>query len=438
MWTPEKTSQTENPKSDGWVLQIETVTNPERLANQVSLGNLTSSEFPSVLLVGASVRWAAQSAAEGGYRVVGMDLFGDLDARAACASFQVITAAERANSQLLVQRIADVAAREQATVVWVGGLQCAAGSGEISRLTTRELASLAQEFGFRFPPTRAAPRERTPAEPAEGRWLCKDSDSTGGLGIRFSVNENFQPLTPTTYLQRWIPGRPYGLVALAQSDQTSLIGLTRSIYRRCDDLPFAYAGSRTIEHDGAIPWQKMQNLCDQIVQQRGLRGLFNLDWIRDRHNQWWLLEINERPSASCEILERQRRCNQTVAHRDSLMRQHIEAVLQTDYRTTSAQSTETELPETLPTRSNVQEWRYLKRIVYSRRTGVVQIASLIAAWKTEHADLTIADIPAENTPIEIGQPIATVVVSSDESQARMAQVLRVAVREVQATVISKR
>jgi predicted ATP-grasp superfamily ATP-dependent carboligase len=367
-----------------------------------------------------------------------MDLFGDLDTRAACASFQVITAAERANSQLLAQRIAEFAAREQAMVVWVGGLQCAAGSGEFSRPTTRELASLAHEFGFRFPPTLAASTERNPPEPAEGRWLCKDNDSTGGLGVRFSVNENFRPLTPTAYLQRWIPGRPYGLVALAQPDQTSLIGLTRSIYRRCDDLPFVYAGSRTIEHDDAIPWQKMQNLCDQIVQQRGLRGLFNLDWIRDPHNQWWLLEINERPSASCEILERQRRYKQTVTHRDSLMRLHIDAVLRMSNRIASAQYPETELPETLPTQSHARAWTHLKRIVYSRHTGVVQIASLIAAWKTEHPDLMIADIPAENTLIETGQPIATIVVSSDESQARMAQVLRVAVKEVQATVISKR
>jgi predicted ATP-grasp superfamily ATP-dependent carboligase len=169
-----------------------------------------------------------------------------------------------------------------------------------------------------------------------------------------------------------------------------------------------------------------------------LRGLFNLDWIRDPHNQWWLLEINERPSASCEILERQRRYKQTVTDRDSLMRLHIDAVLRMSNRIASAQYPETELPETLPTQSHARAWTHLKRIVYSRHTGVVQIASLIAAWKTEHPDLMIADIPAENTLIETGQPIATIVVSSDESQARMDQVLRVAVKEVQATVISKR
>ncbi len=438
MWTPKKTSQTENPKSDGWVLQSETVTNPERLANQVSPGNLTSSEIPRVLLVGASVRWAAQSAAQGGYRVVGMDLFGDLDTRAACASFQLITAQERDNEESLAQRIAVVAAREQATVAWVGGMQCTAGGGESSRLTIGELASLAHEFGFRFPPTRAALTERTPCKSTAVRWLIKARDSTGGLGIRFSQNEASRPPSATDYQQRWIPGRPFGLVAIAKRDQTTLVGLTRSIYHRCDDLPFVYAGSRTVEYDDAIPWQRMQGLCDQIAQRRGLRGLFNLDWICDRHNRWWLLEVNERPSASCEILERQQRHHQTLAHRDSLMRQHIEAVLGTDNCVTSAPSPKTELPAALPTQSNAQVRTHLKRIVYSRNTGVVQMALLIAAWKAEQPDLEIADIPAENSPIEAGQPIATIIVSSDETKTKMAQVLRLAVKEVQATVISKR
>ncbi|MDA9859004.1 hypothetical protein N9D23_12860, partial [Rubripirellula sp.] len=46
---------------------------------------------PPLVLIGASVRAAAQSARRGGYRVIGIDLFGDTDTRELCDEFYLLS-----------------------------------------------------------------------------------------------------------------------------------------------------------------------------------------------------------------------------------------------------------------------------------------------------------------------------------------------------------
>ncbi|WP_302118742.1 ATP-grasp domain-containing protein [Allorhodopirellula heiligendammensis] len=425
----------ESQSNGGWVLQSETVTNPAGLANQVSPTAPRNDDLPSILLVGASVRWAAQSAAAGGYRVLGMDLFGDLDARAACTRFQRITSAEQDDPRQLSDSVARFATQEGATVVWGGGLRTAqSNSCEQNALTHDELAVLARNAGFRVPETIAATDRRRRRE--TGRWLVKEVASTGGLGIQFQYPASNRKIPDNAFLQRWIPGRPVGLVALAEDRGVSLLGVTRSMYHRCGRLPFVYAGSRTLRPTNVVPWSAMQLICEQAAERRGLRGLFNLDWIQDRQNQWWLLEINERPSASCEVLERARQHNRQGLVTDSLMQWHLSAVLARGDGSRPSTNAGAIAPSE-PSSTHV------KRIVYSRATGRIHLSKLARDWHraAEYPSdsgmsprLRLADVPVDGTPVQRGQPVATLLVDAKMEHPALAKTLRHCIDQIQASV----
>ncbi|WP_186774758.1 ATP-grasp domain-containing protein [Allorhodopirellula solitaria] len=425
-------------------MQSKTVTNPTGPAKQVAPQRGRNAAQGSVLLVGSSVRWAAQSAAACGFRVVGMDCFGDLDTRAACTHFQKITSAERADRQQLVQSISQLAARQRAAVIEVGGLMSVSpGLDEpfqrhpataLSPAQT-ELAEQARDAGFRVPESVSA---NLAAHDSNGRWLVKESQATGGLGVSFRESWHHREIPASAVLQRWIPGRAMGLVALADEWGVSLLGMTQAIYQRIGDRPFIYAGSRTTAPKDAVPWSAMHSLCEQISRTRRLRGLFNLDWIVDRENQWWLLEINERPSASCEVLEKSMQHTHRCLDTTSLMRGHLAAVLPQRFPIPSRSHAFPSTPLS-PTSSHV------KRIVYSRSSGQAYLTEL-ARQKSGSGGLVrdgdvpvqwqIADVPADGTPVQRGQPIATLLVDGVADAASLARCVRLGQREIQKCVRS--
>ncbi|WP_144058805.1 ATP-grasp domain-containing protein [Rhodopirellula sp. SWK7] len=399
-------------------------------------------QIPSILLVGASIRWAAQSAASH-CRVVGMDLFGDQDTIAACKRFRIISDAERSNAQKLAHAIAQFASTEHATTLRVGGMQ------HESTIQPEEAASLALAFGFRFPETLTSDdflKTYGNRQPTNAPWLIKKVNSTGGLGIevyRHCVND----MLPTNvYLQRRISGRPYGLVALATGNEVKLLGLTRSMHVRFGARPFVYAGSRTLSTNQTrrlLTTQEinaMQKLAEAVAHRRSLRGLFNLDFIQDRQNQWWLLEVNERPSASCEVIEREARATGRLGSNESLMTMHINSVLETDsFDQTSL------FRSKFDNESTSAKSVHVKRIVYSRHDGRVHLSKLNPDWRTDLTAAVLskqttriqtADRPAEGTPVQRGQPIATVLIDSTEERKTVALRLKHSVAEVQSCVIT--
>lgn len=395
------------------------------------------------------MRWAAQSAAAGGYRVIAMDLFGDLDTHAASSRCEIISPAEQADPDKLGQSIARVSHQEQAAVVWVSGLRSEASRKDASLPLADEMLGELARTGLRTPETVPwSEKNRT----TDARWLVKESNSSGGLGVRFYNRSQTRPVPADALLQRWIPGRALGLVAIADAHRVSLLGMTRSIYHRRGDLPFVYMGSRTLSNSDAIPWASMQSICERIASSRGLQGLFNLDWIHDRRGQWWLLEINERPSASCEVLERALRTTGVRTEDTSLMRMHLAALLSAH---ASSAHTVPNAADPDHRASNVHDIRrvvgnghgssssHIKRIVYSRRDGRIQLSALARSWRknTRIAPdagrsfrVSLADIPADGTLVQRGQPIATLLLDSVLRGSSPTSTLRQAIRQLHEVV----
>lgn len=350
---------------------------------------MTSS--PRVLLVAASVRWAAQSARRGGRSVIGMDLFGDTDTLAACERFELISEDLAVDPVGLRVRIDEIARAEKAIPLIAGGLR----ASDIDP-TAFELQRVCRGSVIRFPPIRRA----APATSGPQRWLIKPIRSGGGLGIRFvrpgETPEHASTTDPDSterdemYFQQFVPGRGYGLVAIADGHETRILGLTRSLRQRAGDMPFIYSGSAGPVPTTDLPNAAIRELVDRIAVNHSIRGLFNLDFIRDHDGRWWLIEVNVRPSGSCEVIENAAWQTGRLDRSDSLMQMHVDAIA-----------------------GKPVHWddvdggvMYVKRIVYAKADGVFEDSYL--SHRQDDSDY-LADVPANRTRLVAGHPVATIV-----------------------------
>jgi len=388
---------------------------------------------PAVLLVGASIRWAAQSATAAGLDVWGIDRFGDRDTVAACRQFR-----HWRKGVSLREVSANFPGVAGLPIICVGGI--AEADGEVERLIAtgrsgkrmigfshppswHQLAAWAGQVGFSFPETVPADRpprgERLspnrPLRPEVG-WLLKQPGQCGGLGV--FADPSPQTSEPGAVYQRQIAGRSYGLVALAEASGVRLVGLTRSMHVRQRSSgrlrPFLYAGSRG-------PWdladlaasagplgRSLQRLAELVAAETGYLGLFNIDLLHDRDGRWWALEVNLRPSASCEVLERawqatwqlDKRSDNLVKSpvgRPSLMASHLAAAgmaLSATALPTPADGAVFGLPTSrFATGAAVEaaggrqqdgstQAVYLKRILYAKRAGQVDAERLQDVWRS--------------------------------------------------------
>ncbi|EMI58435.1 ATP-grasp domain-containing protein [Rhodopirellula sallentina] len=421
-------------------MQNETVTNPPNLANQVD-------DFPTltlfrhrILLLGASIRWAAQSASRH-YPVVGMDLFGDQDTHEACHRFRRISPLEQSDRPRLQLAAERFARQENAFPLRVGGLP------PEPKLSLRQTESLAHQFGFSFPETHTTEEFFTPrnnhlqsaVRQQPSRWLLKQAESSGGLGVQTRKSIDIDRPPANAFLQRRVDGRSYGLVAFSAGSTVRLLGITRSTHVRIGSLPFVYAGSRSISFEEYPDFDRMQSLAHAVAETRQLHGLFNLDFIRDRHDRWWLLEVNERPSASCEVIEKIAQHALRPNNSASLMSLHI-AAQPTIRKHINVGPSPDRFPP-LSNESNPSRAQIVKRIVYSSRGGHVYLSRMQSVetamqreMDCESSEIQIADRPAEGTPIRRGHPVATLLIASTESSRDIAARVKTLTRAVQSCV----
>lgn len=351
---------------------------------------------PRILVVGASARAAAASAVRAGFAVSAVDLFGDADLRAVAETVAWSTAGL---SETL---------RSLRGVPWmyVGGLENRPGF--VRRLARTNplwgveaaplrrvrdplaLQAVWREAGLPFPET--LPAGGPP--PSGGDWLRKQTCSAGGLGVTPFDSEDEAQSPPTslrrrTFLQRRVEGEPWGATFVGDGRRATLLGATRQIVAADVDAarPFLYGGSIGPLPLDAATAEILQRLGATAVAAFGLRGLFGIDVVRDRHGAPWTLEINPRYTASIEIIERATAIRTIELHA---------AVFRGDARTS-------------PDRTSTDVLAG-KRIVYAaddRTVSPAFTARLLdeaqdAAWPE------VADIPTAGTIVRAGTPLVTV------------------------------
>jgi predicted ATP-grasp superfamily ATP-dependent carboligase len=359
-----------------------------------------------LLVVGASARAVAQSAAAAGFDVSAIDLFNDADLLAVAGDVRRshrfpwdLLPLERElppgpwlytggleNYPQLIERIT---ARRPLLGCMPAMLRQVRDVGELARFATLCDSVVIPEF--------VTAADAGGGQVPAGPWLVKRRRSSGGLGVK-RWKPNDEPLPRESYLQREIAGTSYGASYLSNGNDCRLLGLAEQLTQPAADgsAPFRYAGSIAAPTLAAEETNRFTMLGQGLVEEFGLIGLFGVDLIRATDGRWYLLEVNPRPTASMELWE-------PAGEGPSLIELHARTFL------TGRLPQAEELPRSELVRG--------KLVVYSRGlNGRVpkDFTETLLQDSRRSAETSVADIPAAGTIVEPDQPLITVMLSSPD------------------------
>lgn len=160
-------------------------------------------------------------------------------------------------------------------------------------------ADLCRRLGIPHPATTRQPV----ADPAA--WLLKRDGGTGGSHIRAATAGR---APPGAYFQARVGGSANALAFLADGRDLAVVGVTAQWSDPSPIRPFRYGGAVEQARD-ATPLlapgiiAAVTQAARAIVADTGLRGLASADILVDGED-WWLTEINPRPGATLDVLDR--------------------------------------------------------------------------------------------------------------------------------------
>jgi len=351
-----------------------------------------------LVVAGASVRALAASAARAGWEVHAADLFADLDL------LDVATRAVRVRPYPEGLPAA-VAAFPPGPWLYAGALENhpdviaeisrdrpLAGCDPAAVVAVRDPGSLARAvrgLGLHFPDTRPTPD----GIPGDGSWLVKPLRSAGGHGILDWRGGDVGPAGSSGRIwQRRVSGRPWSASYLLAGGAGTLLGLSRQFVGRrwCRARPYAFCGCVEFAPDalGADVADRLHAFGDLLAAHFGLTGLVGVDLILGQGHVH-VLEVNPRPTASMELLERATGLCLAAAH-----------------------MTACGFPTAVVTVARPRRGTWSKAILYA--DGVIEIddeavAAFRAAARETHAGWPLlADIPAAPQTIPAGGPVCTI------------------------------
>jgi predicted ATP-grasp superfamily ATP-dependent carboligase len=353
-----------------------------------------------ILVVALSGRAIAQAVARTGAVVATLDQFGDADLPVPArrvpgdpvAGFdgEALIAAARAlappGSGLIVGSGFEQAPDLLAALIEAGPYRLLGNGPEVVRAVkdpggfAARLATLGlEELGVSHPETRTeVPESGIPAE-----WLVKRTGAAGGWHI---VPWDGGPLPGGHYLQRRAAGRPTSVAFIAdRSGRCELVAVSRQWADPAPDAPYRYGGAVL---PVAVPLSLVDRLAEaarRIAAAFDLVGLNSLDLLVEGTSVM-VLEVNPRPGATLDLLERHRQ--------GGVMRAHLDAAGGRSW------SLGTPRPGVIA-----------GAVAYAGAALTVPETFAWAPW--------CADMPRPGSTIEAGQPLCSVTAwGGDEEEAR--------------------
>lgn len=273
----------------------------------------------SILIATQAGRALAQAARRAGLRPCVADLFGDSDTLEAAEAYRPLpgrfgTTPCAAETLAALDDLAAAAGRPIGLVLGSGfedapelvaNLACrhrllgAAAETIVSLKNPAAFAALCARLDVPHPAvSRAAPDDPS-------RWLLKRVGGSGGSHIRAATRS---PAPPDHYFQARVPGRAHALNVLADGRTVQILAVTEQWCAPTPIRPFRYGGAlvRSATEPPALPEGLVAAIADaaaRIVAATGLVGLASADVLVDG-SDWWLMEINPRPGATLDILDR--------------------------------------------------------------------------------------------------------------------------------------
>jgi predicted ATP-grasp superfamily ATP-dependent carboligase len=289
---------------------------------------LKSPADPACVLIAAqSGRGLAAAARRAGYLPLVADMFGDIDTMATAAAYRPLRgrfgAIVRESSVLsALESLVASAARPPIGVVLGSGFESSPGvidaidrrfgvigaSGEtVRRLKDPwSFATLLKELGVPHP------QISLDAVSNPAGLLQKRRGGSGGGHIR-PASANHLPRG--FYLQRLAAGRSVSVAFLADGERALTLATTYQWTSPSRRSPWRYGGAVEPGHIAAKVASEVEAAIGGIVLSTGLRGLASADILVDGR-RWWMLEVNPRPGATMDVLDRRAR---------PLFQQHVDA-----------------------------------------------------------------------------------------------------------------
>lgn len=366
---------------------------------------------PPLVIVGASCRAAAASAAAAGWAVYAADLFDDLDlARAAVAT-------QRADPypQGLV---AAAATFPSAPFCFTGAMENhlpildaiaaarpLAGNDSAAVRLVRDpaaLAALVRRAGLRSPDTHATPD----GLPTDGSFLRKPVASAGGRGI-IAWTPSATPSREPCVWQRLTPGEPLSAVLALSAGSCAVLGVARQRVgsAACRAPAFAFCGA-TLLPPASVPatvHSQFADIAAALADRAGLRGIVGVDAILGPHGRLTVLEVNPRPTASAELVER--------STGTSIIATHLSAFGHASPRPSHAGS----------------PGAWSKAILFAAGPMSIEesllnrLAEHAAPWTSADGPPAIADIPRPGQVLRAGAPVLTVFARGDTEPESVAE-----------------
>lgn len=281
-----------------------------------------SEDHKDLIIVAQSARALAQSARRGGWRPLVADAFADVDTKAAAHhSVQVAMEEDGLNERQLLDAlgslpgaVADLiygAGPESAPLLLerlskhyriIGNAPGVVRSVKDPRTFFQILKSLA----IPFPETRFEPPTA-----GTGAWLTKRARGAGGGHIRWW---NGAPVgIDTHYFQRYQPGPAMSVLFVADGGRAQMIGYNTQWRGAPGAPPFTYAGAINRARLTRMQREALAGYVGALTRVFGLRGLNGLDFILHRGAPL-VLEVNPRPTATCELYEPETREGMVALH----------------------------------------------------------------------------------------------------------------------------
>lgn len=355
------------------------------------------------MIVGASCRAAAASATAAGWAVYAADLFDDLDLAAAAV-------ATRRAGHYPDDLVSAGAAFPPAPWCYTGALENhlhildsiaarrpLAGNDAARVRHVRQPATLAtilRDAGLRAPETVAAPD----GVPTDGSFLRKPLASAGGRGI-----VAWTPLAPPArepcIWQRRTAGEPLSAVLALSADSGRVLGVARQIVGAawCRAPAFAFCGAILMPR-ATVPTKvhtQFESLATTLAAHCGLRGIVGVDTILESDGRLTVLEVNPRPTASAELVER--------STGPSIMATHLAA-----FGHASPHSSHAGCPGV-----------WSKAILFAARPTPIdarlldRLAACAAPWTVADGQPALADIPRPGQVLRAGTPVLTIFARGD-------------------------
>jgi len=272
---------------------------------------IPSSKLPERLLViGASARLLAESAARAHIRVVALDHYADADTRSLAEQVHAIPTRHGCfRPEPLLEHAARLAPALHYPLVY--------GSGLDSRPELLERLA-ADRVVFGNPPSVLAlfrePRHffelldrcaipypdiryRRPENPEN--WLIKSGCSEGGKRVRFCAHN--RP-GPGDYYQRRISGRAFSVLFLADGENVRFMGFN-TLWTSKTPGRFLFEGAMNWAPLSLEQRRRIEGNAVKLVKATGLKGLNSLDFMVDVRGGPLTIEVNTRPSATMALYD---------------------------------------------------------------------------------------------------------------------------------------